>query len=193
MVGFILLGSCRIESARGRLGHDRKLAAGRHCMGLLGPERAHRALLVREDSLIEAVLHEGLYDRGQTRSARQEDKNQDGVLFPLAHYGLFHLLYAYFLFDELKPPETRPILAMAGIFLLYHCFSFFYNKKWDDKSRPNIGKLVVFPYARIVPMHLTIILGGLLIGGPVLLLMFMLLKTAADVLMHVMERAGFRD
>ena len=119
------------------------------------------------------------------------------AFFFLAHYGLFHFFYAFFLFDSFRPPRTRPLLVMGGIFLLYQCFSFFYNRKWDDKQTPNIGRLFVFPYARIVPMHLTILLGGILTGGKfggwTTLVLFMLLKTVADVLMHVMERRGFGD
>lgn len=44
------------------------------------------------------------------------------------------------------------------------------------------------PYARILPMHLTIILGGALGGeGAAVVLIFGALKTAADVLMHHVE------
>jgi hypothetical protein len=50
------------------------------------------------------------------------------------------------------------------------------------------------PYLRILPMHLTIILGGLASrdGGAWTLVLFTLLKTAADVAMHVAEQAIFR-
>ncbi|MHC4186283.1 MAG: DUF6498-containing protein [Planctomycetota bacterium] len=123
-------------------------------------------------------------------------KIQTAVFF-LVHYGGFHLGYAVFLSEQLKRVQAAPILAMAGIFSLYQGFSFFYNRKWVDKRKPNIGRLFVFPYARIIPMHLTIILGGLLTlnnyGGRPVLLLFMLLKTAADVVMHVVEHKGFSD
>ncbi|MHC4498779.1 MAG: DUF6498-containing protein [Planctomycetota bacterium] len=80
------------------------------------------------------------------------------AMFFLVHYGGFHLGYAVFLFARLKSVQAAPIFAMASIFFLYQGFSFFYNRKWVDKRKPNIGRLFVFPYARIIPMHLTIIL-----------------------------------
>jgi len=47
---------------------------------------------------------------------------------------------------------------------------------------------MLLPDARILPMHLTIILGGALGGdGAGVLLVFGALKTAADVLMHYVE------
>ena len=104
----------------------------------------------------------------------------------LAHYGFFHLGYAFFLFMNFKPVRIGPILFMAGLFLVYQCFSFFYNRKWEGKRKPNIGKMMCFPYARIIPMHITILFGGILSGGKMTLALFMLLKTFADVIMHVM-------
>lgn len=43
------------------------------------------------------------------------------------------------------------------------------------------------PYLRIVPMHLTIIFGGLFVHTGAGLLLFGTLKTAADVAIHVVE------
>jgi hypothetical protein len=57
---------------------------------------------------------------------------------------------------------------------------------------PNIGMLVSTPYLRIMPMHLTVVLGGLIYGGPGTLLLFGVLKTFADVIMHVEEHAQLR-
>jgi len=86
---------------------------------------------------------------------------------------------------------------MAGLFLIYQCFSFFYNRKWEDKQKPNIGKMMFFPYARIIPMHLTILFGGILSGGTfkgkMTLALFMLLKTFADIIMHIVETKGFGE
>ena len=61
-----------------------------------------------------------------------------------------------------------------------------------------------FPYARIIPMHLTIIFGCMFIENvseninndflaKTPLLLFMVLKTCADAAMHIMERKGFGD
>jgi hypothetical protein len=101
------------------------------------------------------------------------------------------------LFGLFKTAGKLPILLMAGVFLVYQCFSFFYDRKWEDKQKPNIGKMMFFPYARIIPMHLTIIFGGMLskgtLAGKTTLALFMLLKTFADVIMHVVEKKGFGD
>jgi hypothetical protein len=51
------------------------------------------------------------------------------------------------------------------------------------------------PYARVVVMHLTILVGGgvaLTIGAPPLILMVMVvLKTGADLVSHSLERRKF--
>jgi len=126
-------------------------------------------------------------------------KIQTAVFF-LVHYGFFHLIYSVFLGAMFKDVKLVPIFLMAGVFFVYQCFSFFYNRKWEDKQKPNIGTMMFFPYARIVPMHITIIAGGALqkaAGGTfpanAPLLIFMLLKTLADVIMHVVEKRGFGD
>lgn len=123
-------------------------------------------------------------------------KIQTAVSF-LVHYGIFHLVYAIFLLGLCKTAGKRSILFMAGVFLVYQCFSFFYNRKWEGEQKPNIGKMMFFPYARIIPMHLTIIFGRILskgtFSGKMTLALFMLLKTLADVIMHVVEKKGFGD
>ncbi len=119
------------------------------------------------------------------------------AFFFLAHYGFFHLVYAIFLLGDFKTTKIQTILFMAGLFLIYQCFSFFYNRKWEDKQKPNIGKMMFFPYARIIPMHLTILFGGILSGGTfkgkMTLALFMLLKTFADIIMHIVETKGFGE
>jgi len=45
-----------------------------------------------------------------------------------------------------------------------------------------------FPYARIIPMNLVILLGGpIAADDPVALVLLLMLKTGADVAMHVIE------
>ena len=91
-----------------------------------------------------------------------------------------------------------PILPLALLFFIYQCYSYFYNKKWKPKKKPNLGEMMFFPYTRIFPMHITIVAGGFLqeeLGITYLskatLLLFMLLKTYADILMHKKERRGY--
>ena len=48
-----------------------------------------------------------------------------------------------------------------------------------------------FPYLRILPMHLTIIVGGAIgSAGTGALLFFLVLKTIADVIMHRIEHSA---
>jgi hypothetical protein len=72
------------------------------------------------------------------------------------------------------------------IFFFDHFFSFRYNRKRDEEKIVNIGRLMFFPYARIIPMHLVIFFSGVL-SGDIPLVLFLGLKTAADIAMHVME------
>ncbi len=56
-------------------------------------------------------------------------------------------------------------------------------QQWD------LGVLI-WCYARILPIHLTIILGAGVAGGPHALILFLGLKTAADLVMHAIEHAA---
>lgn len=107
------------------------------------------------------------------------------------HYGFFHFGYFVFLrqrFAQLDACDWLGLGAIAISFAWNHRFSYEQNVEADRRGTPNIGTLMMLPYARILPMHLTIILGGALGGeGPAVVLIFGALKTAADVLMHLVE------
>jgi len=126
------------------------------------------------------------------RQAEATPKTQKSTAwFFLFHYGAFHLFYAIFLITSI--PETSPYFMLhgavgLGIFLFNHAFSYRYNKEQDAAGNPNIGTLMFFPYARIIPMHLIIILGAAISGESTwLLFVFLTLKTAADMLMHIIS------
>ncbi|MFH1619633.1 MAG: DUF6498-containing protein [bacterium] len=112
--------------------------------------------------------------------------------FFAAHYGFFHLCYLFFLISE----QRLSFLDMAGVvicsmaFFYNHRFSFRYNVENDMRRKLNLGTLMMFPYARILPMHFTIIAGASgnwhSTGS---LLLFMGLKTSADIIMHYVEHA----
>lgn len=107
------------------------------------------------------------------------------AIFFAFHYSGFHFVYALFLKGY---PENlidfNSVLFASGIFFLNHMFSYFYNKK-KDTPKENLGRLMMFPYTRILPMHLTIIFGSFLEKG--MLIIFLLLKTVADLIMHIKE------
>lgn len=111
--------------------------------------------------------------------------------FFAVHYGFFHLGYLVFLVSESDQVSRLDMAASAVCVLLFaanHRFSFRYNLEQDLARKPNIGTIMLFPYARIIPMHITIVSGARFAGGTTgSLILFMALKTAADWFMHVIE------
>jgi hypothetical protein len=119
------------------------------------------------------------------------------AFFFLFHFGFFQFGYLIFLLmgtitksygDTPNLDEIKYILLTALIFFINHLFSYLYNKS-QDTQKQNIISLMVYPYARIVPMHLTIILGSLF-GNT--LPLFLVFKTFADTVTHVLEHSVLR-
>src|SRR3989344_9314875 len=110
------------------------------------------------------------------------------AFFFLFHYGVFHFVYAIFLNSPLVTGYTiidgSAVLIGGAIFFINHFFSFIYNRKKDQESVPNIGKIMFKPYKRIIPMHLTILF-GVFLGYQSKLIFFLLLKTAVDLFLHL--------
>jgi len=115
-------------------------------------------------------------------------------LFFIFHYGFFHLVYFIFLsvftaryFFIYKTPLTFSNILFFSISIVFlfvnHLISFIISRKKD--SNKSITRLMFFPYARIMPMHLIIIFGLAL--GSFALPFFLILKTIADVVMHQVE------
>lgn len=118
------------------------------------------------------------------------------ALFFALHYGIFHFGYLVFLLDDARIHGAMALLSVALCILVFyfnHRFSWRYHRAREAQGVPNIGHIMFFPYVRIIPMHLTILLGGLVSGGSLFaLVLFLLLKTVADVAMHVIEHAMAR-
>jgi hypothetical protein len=117
--------------------------------------------------------------------------------FFCVHYGFFHLGYAFFIASGSGLPHGADLwatLAAAAAFAWSIEEGYRRNRDIVDAAPLNLGAAMFLPYLRILPMHLTIILGGLASrdGGAWTLVLFTLLKTAADVAMHVAEQALFR-
>ncbi len=119
------------------------------------------------------------------------------ALFFLLHYGIFHLGYLVFIMSgtqggaeagNLNNLQWGSIAFGGLIFFINHLVSFYFNRVKDTKIL-NIGSLMFYPYARIIPMHLTVVLGAAFGNA---LVGFLLLKTLADVIMHRVEHAIFR-
>jgi hypothetical protein len=139
---------------------------------------------------------EGMKMNGQPVSATPAGKLVVAAFFAV-HYGFFHFGYLMFIAFERPDGIAAPSPALghwlcAAAFVVTHGYSLRENIARDRLGTPNIGTLMMLPYARIVPMHLTIIFGGLLFKGAGTLLLFCVLKTLADVVMHTVEHHVLR-
>lgn len=116
------------------------------------------------------------------------------ALFFALHYSFFHLGYFAFLYSErgdLSRVDMLGILACTVIFALNHRFSFHQNLEKDLRRKPHILTVMIFPYARILPMHFTIIYGSQSPSKTAgTLILFLSLKTFADLIMHLIEHRG---
>ena len=137
---------------------------------------------------LEEFSTENFYINGRSVSPTPATKRWVAGFFAL-HYGIFHLVYLVFALLFAHSEVVLQTLPLAGLFFLNHLFSYLSNRGSDRRRRPNIGQMMFFPYLRIVPMHLTIVFGGFLAGKGEkgALILFLLLKTLADVAMHWQE------
>ena len=139
---------------------------------------------------------EGFEINGQPAQPTQGTKIFTAFFF-LFHYGFFHFVYMMFLLTGTFTKtygnasnfiELKYIFLASLLFFINHLFSYFYNRPKDTKKQ-NIGSLMLYPYARIIPMHLTIIFGSAFGGA---LPFFLVLKTFADGIMHIVEHNVLR-
>ena len=129
---------------------------------------------------------EGYYINDKPVAPTEQTKRKSAYFFAF-HYGFFHAIYAVFLLTNIEGVSVHHVLFGGIVFFIDHLFSFRYNKKRDQKKIQNIGRLMAFPYARVVPMHLVIVFFGVFLSGTLPLLVFLGLKSLADVIMHVVE------
>ncbi len=133
---------------------------------------------------------------GREVEATEKSKKHTALFF-LLHYGIFQLFYFIFLVT-LSDTMSEEVLLSASvgiaIFFFNHFYSYRYNLEKDLTSKPNIGTMMFFPYARIIPMHLIIFIGlwaGR--GSRTELFFFLLLKSGADVLMHIIQHMDWSE
>ncbi len=133
---------------------------------------------------------------GRQPEPTPETKKRVAVFFTL-HYGIFHAAYLGFILSNEAGEIGLSSLGIAACivaFVLNHRYSYQHNRERDSQRVPNIGTIMFFPYARIVPMHLTIGVAAFLGSNSVTaLLVFLLLKTITDVIMHMIEHANARQ
>lgn len=130
------------------------------------------------------------------------------AIFFMFHYGFFHVVYAVFLAAAL--PEifggraVNVLFIVIGAFVLFasNCIGFLgdsLRQKREHTPPPNIGAVMMGPYARILPVHLTILLGaflGIIVGffskaaaAILLLVLFTVLKISAEIIIAAVVEA----
>lgn len=133
----------------------------------------------------------GIVLNGHTVEESRGTKNFSAFFF-FVHYGLFSLVsFVFLFFDSFRKTTTvetaitsiKYVLLTSLLFFLNHLFSYIYNRKRDTKKQ-NIGVLMFYPYLRIMPMFITMVLGSTFTGA---LPFILILKTLADLIMHFNE------
>ena len=121
------------------------------------------------------------------------------TVFFVIHYGFFHAVYFFFIGSastDLEMWDFGWVFVGAALFAINHYRTYRRIHEEDLKGRPNLGTMMFLPYARVVPMHLCIGFGVAATQGGAgnwaVLTFFMLLKTAADIVMEVVERRMYR-
>ena len=129
------------------------------------------------------------------------------IPFFMFHYGMFTMVHGIFVLALFGPGgNVRPspahfvsAVSAAGVWYgvlaiaLSHAFSFVHNYIVGGEYRnASLPQLMVQPYARVMILHATILIGGFAakaIGAPVIALVLLIaLKTAIDLRAHLAER-----
>lgn len=142
------------------------------------------------------ICTKGFTSNGKPVPATRAGRVQTAVFFTI-HYGIFHLVYAAFISASGGWPAGMDLwatLAVVAAFAWGHANSYRRNREVEDDVPVNLGTVMFLPYLRVIPMHLTILFGGLVLGGggTWALLLFSGLKTASDVAMHYAEHVILR-
>lgn len=113
-------------------------------------------------------------------------------------YGLAHVLYFLILLATvgLSGSAAVGVVACTAVFAANGLFSFRRTLERDSTRTRSLKSLAQFPFLRVLPMHATIVVGALLESGPAgialqstgILLLFLSLKTVADLGMHLIEQ-----
>ena len=127
------------------------------------------------------------------------DSRRSLIVFFAMHYGIFTLGHGVFVMVMFGPRPERA-LGDIGLALLVLTLSHGYSYRRNFIGRGeylviSFAKLFWQPYARVIAMHLAIVLGGTLataMAQPLgALLVLVGLKTAIDLVAHGLERRKF--
>jgi hypothetical protein len=148
---------------------------------------------------------EGFKQGGEQALPTRGVKISTAVFF-LFHYGFFHFVYAMFIggFYSMNQQYSSNagsnfVLYSGVIFFISYLIEFITSRNRPSDEIPNIGKLMFAPYARIIPMHMTIILGGFATTfGDIfstdtnlfIIVLFVMIKTLVDLITHSINFSG---
>lgn len=150
---------------------------------------------------------EGLKQGGRPVPTTRAAKTLTALFF-LFHYGFFHAIYAVFLwiFSRMSVGPAGGgskiiLLSSAGIFFARYLIDFIWSRTAERHEVPNLGTMMFAPYARIVPMHLTIMLGGFVgaIGSfspgkdLIILMIFAGIKTVVELFTYSVDLSKSND
>jgi hypothetical protein len=165
------------------------------------------ASIIGADTLaIKADIEARDRERGEDitldpRRIRRQQFMFAGMFF--VHYGIFHLAYYDFIINSaiLGPVDIMSpgIWASCAIFFANHLYSFLFYRTRERRGEEYVNLAFIAPYFRIVPMHLIIFIGAIIIvvlsifgitSTLPVLVVFLLLKTAADLAMHLWKHTA---
>jgi len=133
---------------------------------------------------------EGLYLQGRALPDTIGSRIRAAGVF-WVHYGTIHSIYFLVIAFLEQGGPLGPLgyyFICALVFALNHGFSLRHNLERDARGRPDLRILMFAPYVRVVPMQAMFFSGYYFSGGGTsALLVFGVLKTAADAAMHVAE------
>ncbi len=135
----------------------------------------------------------GMTANGRPIPPTQAAKRQVAFFF-FTHYSFFNIMGALIIhrlyggLDALGQDGLLAILGTVGFFFANHLFSYFYNRP-QETAVQNLGAISFYPYIRILPMYATMSLATIgFLAFPV----FLVTKTVADALTHIVEHYLFR-
>jgi hypothetical protein len=161
------------------------------------------SLLTADTDTLAAEMEKPIREHGGTaRISRRFVLLYQGIIagFFCLHYGLFHWGYYTFIvesgiFGTVNFGDPN-IWLSCGLFFANHLYSYTIYRTKGPRGSGYINEQFFMPYRRIIPMHLTIIFGSIVIlileiAGirstlPALVL-FLLLKTYSDIRAHLIK------
>lgn len=143
-------------------------------------------------------------ESGRTLAPTRANQRHNASFFAM-HYGFFHVGYLSLLCEKGTADLTGlglfSVATCIVLFAISSHSSFRHTLERDASSMPSLLGVMFFPYVRVFPMHLTVMIGGACLGAfgghhakpttavavTLTLVLFLILKTGADVLMHLIE------